>query len=254
MSQENVRVKNPVVRRLFWAFENDTAAFRDTLHPEIEWFPIDENRGRLYGIEAAVRNRNEWLDTWDEHRFELDEVFAEGDSVVVSVRITARGTMSGPWWTFASTPTSSCETTWSSTSTTTPIVPLPSKPQAGRSRHVAGARGTGGARSRSHRTRPTPTKDIEPWKRASSKTWSIPSFCSIGAVTSSRKEIGVARTEPLRSSPIRWKCSRRCGCASTSSSTSTRTRSSWGSHSGGRRAAYRRSPSELTSVPCLHPA
>jgi ketosteroid isomerase-like protein len=95
MSQENAGVKNTVVRRLFWAFENDTEAFGDTLHPELEWFPIDENRGRLYGIEAALRNRNEWLDTWDEHRFELDELAAEGDDVVVLVHITARGKISG---------------------------------------------------------------------------------------------------------------------------------------------------------------
>ena len=88
-------VKNEVIRRWFWAFENDTAAFRATLHPEIEWFPIDENRRRLYGIEAALRNRKEWLDTWDEHRFEVDEVVAEGDSVVVWVHITARGKISG---------------------------------------------------------------------------------------------------------------------------------------------------------------
>jgi ketosteroid isomerase-like protein len=95
MSPENLRVKNEVIRRWFWAFENDTAAFRDSLHPEIEWFPIDENRGRLYGIEAALRNRNEWLDTWNEHRFDADEVAAEGDSVVVSVHISARGKISG---------------------------------------------------------------------------------------------------------------------------------------------------------------
>jgi ketosteroid isomerase-like protein len=95
MSQENVEVRNAVVRRLFWAFENDTAAFREALHPEIEWFPIDENRARLYGIEAALRNRNEWLDTWDDHRFDLEEVVEEGDSVVVSVHIRARGKMSG---------------------------------------------------------------------------------------------------------------------------------------------------------------
>ena len=95
MSQENVRVKNEVIRRWFWAFENDTVAFKATLHPEIEWFPIDENRRRLYGIEAALRNRNEWLETWDEHRFEVDEVVAEGDSVVVCVHITARGKISG---------------------------------------------------------------------------------------------------------------------------------------------------------------
>ena len=95
MAHEKVRVKNDVIRRWFWAFENDTAAFRDTLHPEIEWFPIDENRGRLYGIEAALGNRNEWLETWGEHRFEVDEVAAEGDSFVVLVHITARGRISG---------------------------------------------------------------------------------------------------------------------------------------------------------------
>jgi ketosteroid isomerase-like protein len=95
MSQENVRVENPVIRRWFLAFENDSSAFEAILHPEIEWFPIDENYGRLHGIEAAVRNRNEWLDAWAEHRFDVDEVGAAGDSVVVLVRITARGTTSG---------------------------------------------------------------------------------------------------------------------------------------------------------------
>jgi len=95
MSQETVRVKNDVIRRWFSAFENDTAAFRATLHPEIEWFPIDENRGRLYGIEAVLRNRSEWLDTWDEHRIDLAEVAEEGHNVVVSVHITARGKISG---------------------------------------------------------------------------------------------------------------------------------------------------------------
>ena len=62
MSQENVRVGNPVIQRWFWAFENDTSAFEAVLHPEIEWFPLDENYGRLHGIEAALRNRAEWFD------------------------------------------------------------------------------------------------------------------------------------------------------------------------------------------------
>ena len=95
MSQENVRVRNDVIRRLFWAFENDTAAFRDSLHPEIEWFPIDENQRRLYGVEAAMRNRNEWLDTWDEHRFDLEEVIEGGDGIVALIHITATGKASG---------------------------------------------------------------------------------------------------------------------------------------------------------------
>lgn len=88
-------MRNEVVRRWFWAFENDAEAFRDALHPEIEWFPIEENHTPSYGIEAAMRNRNQWLDTWDEHRFDLEEVFEEGDSVVASVHITARGKGSG---------------------------------------------------------------------------------------------------------------------------------------------------------------
>jgi ketosteroid isomerase-like protein len=95
MSQVNVRVENEVIRRWFWAFENDTDAFRATLHPEIEWFPIEENHRRLHGVEAALTNRSEWQDTWDEHRFDVDEVAAEGDTVVILIHITARGRNSG---------------------------------------------------------------------------------------------------------------------------------------------------------------
>ena len=67
MSRENVEL----LRRWLWAFENDTAAFRGLLHPEIEWFPFEENRTPVHGVADAVRNRNEWLATWDEHRFDL---------------------------------------------------------------------------------------------------------------------------------------------------------------------------------------
>ncbi len=95
MAQENIEVRNEVVRRWFWAFENDADAFRDTLHPEIEWFPIEGNHTPSYGVEAAMRNRSQWLDTWDEHRFDLEEVIEEGDSVVALVHITARGRASG---------------------------------------------------------------------------------------------------------------------------------------------------------------
>jgi ketosteroid isomerase-like protein len=90
-SQERGEVSNEVVRRWFWAFEHDAALFREMLHPEIEWFPIEENHMPRYGIEAALQNRNEWLDTWDEHRFDLEEVFKEGDNVVVLVHIVAQG-------------------------------------------------------------------------------------------------------------------------------------------------------------------
>jgi ketosteroid isomerase-like protein len=95
MSRENVEVHNEAVRRFFSAFEYDTEAFRDTLHPEIQWFPIEENRTPTRGVEAAMWNRNAWLDTWDEHRLDLEEVIEGGDDVVALVHITARGSGSG---------------------------------------------------------------------------------------------------------------------------------------------------------------
>jgi len=95
MLHEHGRVENPTVRRWLWAFENDASAFEAVLHPDIEWFPIDENHGRLHGIEAALRNRDEWLDAWEEHRLDADQVAAEGDSMVIAIHITARGKTSG---------------------------------------------------------------------------------------------------------------------------------------------------------------
>jgi ketosteroid isomerase-like protein len=95
MSDEQVEVRNEAVRRFASAFESDSDAFRDTLHPEIEWFPIEENRTPTKGIEAAMRNRNAWLDTWEEHSLKLEEVIEDGDDVVALVHITARGAASG---------------------------------------------------------------------------------------------------------------------------------------------------------------
>jgi ketosteroid isomerase-like protein len=90
-----VRVEDPVIRRWFWAFENHASAFEAVLHPEIEWFPGNENFGRLHGIDAALRQCQSWLDAWDEHRTEVDELAAEGESVVVAVHLIARGKTSG---------------------------------------------------------------------------------------------------------------------------------------------------------------
>jgi ketosteroid isomerase-like protein len=95
MSQENVEVRNEVVRRFLSAFENDSDAFRATLHPEIEWYPIEENRTPTKGVEAAMWNRNAWLDTWDEYQQDVEEVIEDGDDVVLLVHITARGAASG---------------------------------------------------------------------------------------------------------------------------------------------------------------
>ena len=51
--------------------------------------------------EALVRRRgrhaerNEWLDTWDEHRIDLEEVIEGSDGVVAVIHITATGKASG---------------------------------------------------------------------------------------------------------------------------------------------------------------
>ena len=95
MSSQSVEVSNEAVREFFSVFEGEDDAFHAALHPEIEWYPIEENRTPTRGIDAALRNRNQWLDTWDEHRLILEEVIEDGDDVVVLVHIKARGKGSG---------------------------------------------------------------------------------------------------------------------------------------------------------------
>ena len=95
MSQENVEIRNEAARAFLMAFEGDDDAFCETLHPEIEWYPIEENRTPTHGIEAALRNRNQWLDTWDEHRLGIEEVVEEGPNVVALIHLNGRGKTSG---------------------------------------------------------------------------------------------------------------------------------------------------------------
>jgi hypothetical protein len=83
------------VSRFIAAFEDTDEAFRSVLHPEIEWYPIEENRTPTRGIEAALRNRNQWLDTWEEHHLAVEEAIEAGDDVVLAIHIRARGRGSG---------------------------------------------------------------------------------------------------------------------------------------------------------------
>src|SRR4051812_29753978 len=91
----NAELCNPAARRFMETFEAPDDAFAEAFDPDVVWHPIEENRMPLHGIEAAVRNRNAWLDTWEEHRVDVDEVVEDGDDVVVSVHIRARGKGSG---------------------------------------------------------------------------------------------------------------------------------------------------------------
>jgi ketosteroid isomerase-like protein len=91
MSQESVEI----VRRYTWAFENDLDTFRELTHPAIEWAPVEENHTPSHGIDGAVRIRNGWLEAWDEHRVDIEEILDAGDDVVALMHLTARGRGSG---------------------------------------------------------------------------------------------------------------------------------------------------------------
>ena len=95
MAISGAAINHPVVRRFFEAFETDADAFRQTLDPEIVWYPIEANRSPERGINAAMRDRQDWIDTWDEHEFEIEEVIENGDDLVIALHITGRGRSSG---------------------------------------------------------------------------------------------------------------------------------------------------------------
>ena len=91
MSQDNV----DVVEAWLASFTADADAFRETLHPEIEWFPFEDNHSPSHGIDAAMRIRSEWLASWNAMRAELEDVHDEGDSVIASVHVSGQGKTSG---------------------------------------------------------------------------------------------------------------------------------------------------------------
>jgi ketosteroid isomerase-like protein len=91
MSEENV----DVVMRSLWAFDHDRDIFLGTMTPDVEWYPYEENHAVSRGHEAALRIRDEWLEAWSDHEVAPTGVAHGGDSVIASIRITARGRTSG---------------------------------------------------------------------------------------------------------------------------------------------------------------
>jgi ketosteroid isomerase-like protein len=91
VSQENVEI----VLSYLWAFENDTDSFREIAHPDIEWAPFEADHTPSYGVAGAMGIRNGWLEAWEEHRIDIEEIFDRGDEVLAAIRLTARGRGSG---------------------------------------------------------------------------------------------------------------------------------------------------------------
>jgi ketosteroid isomerase-like protein len=91
MSQENVEV----ARRWMGTFADDPERFASTLHPELQWFPFEDNHAPSYGIDGGMRIRNHWMDAWDEMRIDVEGMAASGENVVASVHAMGRGRVSG---------------------------------------------------------------------------------------------------------------------------------------------------------------
>jgi ketosteroid isomerase-like protein len=91
MSQENVEI----VRRCLEAFEADEDAWLQTLDPECEWYPIEEGHSLSRGHEAAIRVRRSWLENWEGHQVDVEEMKDGADSVVACLHLSGRGKRSG---------------------------------------------------------------------------------------------------------------------------------------------------------------
>jgi ketosteroid isomerase-like protein len=103
MSQENVER----VIDFFVAFNRDgVAAFRDYADPEIEWHedPAFPEAGVYRGLEHVEQYAAQFLDEFSEIHYEPVETIESGDDVVVQLRITGIGRLSGApveltgWW------------------------------------------------------------------------------------------------------------------------------------------------------------
>jgi ketosteroid isomerase-like protein len=91
VSQENVEI----VRRGTEAFEDDEEAWLSTFDPAVEWYPIEDGHIPSRGFEAAAGVRRRWLESWEGHQIDLEEMKDGGDSVVACMHLTGRGKRSG---------------------------------------------------------------------------------------------------------------------------------------------------------------
>ena len=89
MAQENVEV----VRRLFAAFDDqEWEVALALLDPEVEWSPVE---GAFRGPQGVVAALIEWIEPWDEHTVEAEEIEGAFDRVLAVIHLTGRGAGSG---------------------------------------------------------------------------------------------------------------------------------------------------------------
>jgi ketosteroid isomerase-like protein len=95
VAQENA----DIVRRQFAAFEHGVDEAAEFWDPDIDWRAVEgaaDDVGIIRGRDALQRYYQDWIDTLDELRAEVDEILFEGDErVAVRVRNSGRGRASG---------------------------------------------------------------------------------------------------------------------------------------------------------------
>jgi uncharacterized protein len=94
--QENVEL----VQAAFAAWNRgELDAFGECVAPDIVWLEVSgwvEIEGHeVHGRDQLLRNFKRLLDTWESYRLELEELRADGPTVVAVVREVARGRASG---------------------------------------------------------------------------------------------------------------------------------------------------------------
>jgi ketosteroid isomerase-like protein len=91
MSQENVEV----IRRSIAAYEHDEETWLAAIDPSHVWYPLGEGNIPSHGRDAARGIRKRWLESWANHRIDVEEILDGGDSVVACLHLTGRGKASG---------------------------------------------------------------------------------------------------------------------------------------------------------------
>jgi ketosteroid isomerase-like protein len=77
-----------VVREQFRAFERGVDAAARFWHPDIEWRAVEgaaDDVGPIKGQDALRRYYQDWIDTLDDLRAEVEEILFEGDGRVAAV-------------------------------------------------------------------------------------------------------------------------------------------------------------------------
>ena len=91
VAEENVEL----VRTTLNTFATDEEAWLATLDPGFVWHPIEDGHLPTEGLEGARRIRARWFESFDDHQMEIEQIVDDGENVVSSIHLTAKGRGSG---------------------------------------------------------------------------------------------------------------------------------------------------------------